>query len=300
MPVMYSPDMGGPIFYTRQQLRWRLGRDFVHDTYIGQISAGGSLGALQASVYFLDVNLADVSMSGETKYSRSWARYRGQSYRCASFNFASGAFITGQTQASFGVTPDVVWELHELISPEEKDHAITFALEHTWKRQEVALNTVDGATFYSVGNDIGQVFDWWVYATPDGSGNREKRVFRGQRPEIRLTGSATRELRIDGALQASMQIVLDAAVKFLPLSISEDTSIGFSSPAELQTVLYAAESQCWETLAKRSAAQDSRVYLRNAQRAAAAYSRLSGRFAPQRDYAPRFRNSVPARAYDGF
>lgn len=290
MPAPLSVDMGGPVTYNKQQLRWRLGRDLMHDTHIGKNTASLGIGA--GSIFLMDSFLADASFSGEMKYTRSWARYNGETFRCATFNFASGAFISLQTNLSSNISPGVIWELHELASPEEKDIAISWALERVWVRREVALNAVDGLTFYSLGYDFGQVFDWWVYASPDGSAGRDKRLFRAQRPEIRLTGSG-RELRLEGAIEGSQQIILDAEVRLVSTGDSaESTSFTIPSRHYEQMILYAAESQCWEMVAKRSAAEDRRHYLRNAQRAAAAYSRLSGRFQPQRDYAPRFRNPL--------
>jgi hypothetical protein len=296
MPAPLSIDMGGPLSYTRQQIRWRLGRDFIHDTHLGTNQA--SLGAGIGSVYFIDNFLADASYSGEVKYTRSWARYNGETFRCATFNFASGAFVALQPILSSGITPGVIWELHELISPEDKDHAITFALERSWRRQEVAFNTVAGLTHYSAGFDFGEVYDWWVYSDPSGSADRSKRIFRAQRPEIRLTATG-REIRIgEGGLEGSQQLVLDAQVRLFVTGEGDTGQVNFPSRHYEQMVLYGAESQCWEMLSKRGPAEDRRGALRNAQRAAAAYSRLSGRFTPQRDYAPRFRNQVMLSSND--
>jgi len=275
--------------YTRRQLRQRLGIDLLHDTYVGTNTA--SLGAGLGSAYLIDSILADPSMSNETRYAGVWAKHNGMVLRSASFNFGSGSFVTAQTIAT-SVVNGGEWELHELVDPRDKDRALDWAIDRVWLRQEVALTTVDGATFYSLGPEVGQVFDWWVHAAPTGSGSRVKMTFVGQRPEIRLTGSG-RELRLEGALQASQQIVLDAEVR-LTLGSLDTATVNLPNNAYEQMVLYGAEAQCWEMLAKRpSPAVDRRSIMLNAQRAAGAYSRLAGRFAPQRDYAPRFRSQVP-------
>jgi hypothetical protein len=272
--------------YSRRNLRQRLGVDLLRDTYVGTNTA--SLGAGFGSAYFIDANLANTDFSGQTQYSRVWAKHNGMVLRSASFNFGSGAFISAQSNNTTVVNGGE-WELHELISPNDKDRAIDWAIDRIWMRQEVAFPSGDGLTFYSLGYEIGQVFDWWVNANPTGSAGRDQRRFVAEGPDIRLTGSG-RELRLSSSLQGSQQIVLDAEVR-LTLGTQDTATINLLSPHHEHAVLYAAEAQCWEMLSKRAPAQDRRAYLQNAQRAAAAYSRLSARFSPQRDFAPRFRSA---------
>lgn len=273
--------------FTRRELRQRLGRDLLRDTYVGTNTA--SLGANQGSAYIIDTTLANPDFSNNVQYTRVWAKHNGMVLRSASFNFGSGAFITAQSNPTTVVNGGQ-WELHELISPNDKDRAIDWAMNRVWLRQEVAFSAVDGLMFYSSGYEFGQVFDWYVFADPTGSADRAKMRFVAQRPEVRLTGSG-RELRLAGGLQGSQQVVLDAEVR-LTLGTQDTATVNLPSEHYEHMVLYAAESQCWEMLSKRAPAQDRRAYLQNAQRAAAAYSRLSARFQPQRDYAPRFRNPV--------
>jgi hypothetical protein len=238
----------------------------------------------------MDFALADPTFTADTKYARAWVKHNGMVLRAASFNFASGAFVSGQVAPTTTIAGGE-YEIHELLDPRDKDRALDWSIDRLWVRQEVALAAVDGLFFYSVGYEFGRVYDWWVYGSPDGTGNRDKQSFIAQQPEIRMTGSG-RELRLYGALTGSQQIVLDAEVR-LTLGTQDTATINLPDNAYEQMVLYGAESQCWEMIAKRASAQDRRAYLTNAQRASAAYSRLSQRFAPQRDSAPRFRNPMP-------
>lgn len=270
---------------SRRLLRQHLGQQLLRDTVVGTNTA--SLGPGAASAWFIDASLVDASASGNVVYQRTWIRHNGQTFRVASFNSPSGAFVSNQTAAS-GVLSGSEYELHELLSPEDKNLAIDWAINRIWIRQEVALNTVDGLTQYSVGYDFGQIFDWYVWLSPTGTTGRTKAIFQGQRPEIRLTGSG-REIRLSGALGASQQLVLDAEVR---ASLGAADTATINLPNE-EHILYGAEAQCWEMLAKRAPQVERRSYIINAQRAAAAYSRLSHRFSAQRDVAPRFRNPVP-------
>lgn len=272
-----------PVF-TRKSLRQRLGQLNLHDTYVGTNTTAMAAGG--ASAFFIDTTLANAAFSGESQYMRAWARHNGQTYRASSFNFPSGAFITNQTTVA-GVQSGWEWELHELISPEDKNLAIDWAINRVWVRREVAFNSVDGLTHYSVGYEFGQVFNAYVWTNPTGSGDRGKGLFPPSHLQVELTASG-REVRLFSAITGSQQIVIDAEVRATLGASDLDT---VNVPNE-QMVLYAAEAQAWEMIAKRAPAQDRRAYLQNAQRAAAAYSRLSQRFAPQRDSAPRFRNPV--------
>lgn len=269
---------------SRKSLRQRLGQLNLHDTHVGTNTA--SMAAGGASAFFIDRTLANAAFSGESQYMRAWAKHNGQTYRASSFNFPSGAFITNQMTVS-GVLSGSEWELHELLSPDDKDRAIDWAINRVWNRQEVAFNSVDGLTHYSVGYEFGQVFDVYVWTNPTGSGDRGKALLPPSYQSIQVTASG-REVRLFTSLSGSQQIVLDAEVR-ASLGSADTATVNLVNE---QMVLYAAESQAWEMIAKRAPAQDRRAFLQNAQRAAAAYSRLSQRFAPQRDSAPRFRNPV--------
>ena len=221
--------------FTRRQLRQRLGIDLLRDTYVGTNTA--SLGSGLGSAFFLDSVLADAALSGESKYARVWAKHNGMVVRSSSFNFASGAFVTAQPIATTVVSGGE-WELHELVDPRDKDRALDWAIDRIWLRQEVDIPAVDGLTFYSVGYEFGQVFDWWVNSSPTGSAARGKMTFVGQRPEVRLTGSG-RELRLSGALHGSQQIVLDAEVR-QTLGSLDTATINLPSNGYEQMIVYAA------------------------------------------------------------
>src|SRR5216110_2811465 len=171
---------------SRKLLRQHLGLQLLRDTTVATNTA--SLGAGAASAYILDPVLANAGFSGDVAYQRTWVRHNGMTFRVASFNQPSGAFVSNQT-ATAAILNGSEYELHELISPEDKDRSIDWTINRTWIRQEVALNTVDGQTSYSVGYEFGQIFDWWVWQNPTGTTGRVKAVFQAQRPEIRLTGS---------------------------------------------------------------------------------------------------------------
>lgn len=273
--------------FSRKQLRQRLGVDLLRDTYVGINTA--SLAASVSTGLILDFALADPSFSADTRYARAWAKHNGMVYRAATFNFASGAFVSAQVAPTTTVAGGE-YEIHELIDPRDKDRALDWSIDRLWVRQEVAIAAVDGQFHYSIGYEFGRVFDWWVNDSPNDITTRGKRTFVAQQPEIRVTGSG-RELRLYGALSGSQQIVLDAEVR-LTLGTQDTATINLPDNAYEQMVLYGAEAQCWEMIAKRASAQDRRAYLTNAQRASAAYSRLSQRFSPQRDSAPRFRNPM--------
>jgi hypothetical protein len=270
---------------SRRLLRQRLGTNFLRDVVIGNHT--GSLPALTGTAFFPDVNVADLSMSGEGLYARQWLKTQGMVLRVASWNAGSGAYVTLQ-RAATTILSGSEYEVHGLLSPDEKDRALDHVVERLRVRREVTIPTVDGAAVYTLDAAaspyvLERVLDVYALADPTNSLSRDPQRFPNSSWKVTTTATGT-ELRLAAALPASWALALDAIL--VPSLGSADTAT-ISLPDE-SWLLYGAEAQCWELLSKRSPGQDKGTYLKNAGRAWGAYRTLSRRFMPRYESNPRF------------
>ena len=260
--------------YTRKFLRQQLGRIYLHDTLVSTTT--GSCGS-DVYAYVIDSRRADLSMSsGESgPYDRAYLRVNGMDLRVASFNCGSGAYVTQQQQGTI-VPNGAEYEVSELLSPADKDLALSQTAQRLTARAERPIAAVDGAKRYAIPDDVRQVLDAYYLADPTNSLSqmRGRLAWWG----LATTGSG-REIRIEPAIPAGHQLILDA-VTTCTLGSSDDDTIEI--PAE-EWLLYGAEAACWNLLAKFGPGQETTRYQQNAVRANAAFGRRSSLHAPQID-----------------
>lgn len=265
--------------YSRRQLRQRLGQDHIGDTLVSATT--GSCAAGQGA-YVIDQMQADLSLSAEgaTPYAGAQLRVNGMDLRISGFNCGSGAFVTGQV-AGTAIPSGAEYELHEIVSAREKDRALTQTAPRLTSRREYPLPSVDGAYQYSLPDDVRRVLGGWYFANPAGSLDRDRRPLA--RCDVVTTGSG-REVRIQPALGASQQLVLDAIVT-LTLGPSDSDTIELP---DADWLLFGAEAQCWEMATRAAPGQEATAYRTNARRAASAFSHKSAVYSPQIDVKIQF------------
>lgn len=201
--------------YSRKQLFQTSARLFDPKSWVG--TTAGSVGA-QGTVYFLDQRMANPAFSGEHLYDRTWIWHHSaqQAYRVASFNTASGAFISIQNALS-GIASGDDFTVLPRLSPYDLNLCIDRTVSRFRVRQEVILNANDAQANYQIdsaasGVSIQRVLNVWYYTT----GSAALGVDRGKRYfdwwGEGHTGSGTYELRISPALGSGNQIAIDAIV----------------------------------------------------------------------------------------
>ena len=258
--------------FQRKILRQSLGTSYLHDTLVGNTT--GSCGS-DVYAYAIDSRQADLSMStGDAGlYQRAFMRVNSMDLRVASFNCGSGAFVTMQLMGTI-VPSGAEYEVSELISPADKDRALTTTVQRLTKRSEYPIAAVDGDKDYSLPNAVLRVLDAYYFADPTSSVDRRKGHFAWY--GVVTTGSG-RELRIEPAIPTGYQIALDA-ITTLTLGPADTDTVDLDSD---EWLLYGAEAACWNMLAKRGPGQETSRYERNARLAAAAFTRRSSLYAPQ-------------------
>lgn len=269
--------------FQRKTLRQDLGRLLLHDTTVGTTTATSGVASL---VYAMDYRQADLSLSqeGGGLYQRSWLRVNGMDLRIATFNCGSGAFITQQLAGTI-VPSGAEYEVHELISPTDKDRAIDLVVQRLCQREEFPISTRKDAKHYAIDDRVRRVCDVWYYADPDNSANRDRRHLDWWK--VDSTGSG-REIRIEPALDGSQQLILDA---ILHLTLGPSDTATVNLPDEVW-LLYGAEAQCWEMLSKNAPGKETSAFRINAKRAAIKFSNLTAKYSPQIDDKIRFDNPV--------
>ncbi len=222
----------------------------------------------------MDSSQANATFSGDALYERAWGKVNGFEYRIASFNTASGAWCT-PTPVQSAIFVATQYEIHERMSPSEKDRMLDRVIQNVWDRQEVPLWAVENQAFYSLGPEI-KVFDAWYFGDPSSSLNRERHAFDHWGVTTTATG---RELRISPTLQASEQLIVDAQVQ-ATLGAADTATVNIPNET---WVLNGAAAWCYELLARRSPGQESDTYRREASRFARAWTHGMAQHRPQID-----------------
>ncbi|MCK9602441.1 MAG: hypothetical protein M0R06_25570 [Sphaerochaeta sp.] len=261
--------------YNRRTLRQSLGRDWLHDTIIGQTS--GSWGTTAGSLNIVDRNQADPTASGEQLYYRHWLRLLGsaghiQDVRVGSFNTGSGAYLAAVTAATT-IYSGMPFEVHGIISPADKDRAIDAVIRDVRYRQELAIWAIDQGHIYSLGADVLDVIDVRYFSDPTDSLSRGE----GHPHWFRFEQTASRnELRIAPSLLPSYQLVIDA---ILAPSLGAGDLATVNLPSD-EWALSGAAARCYWMLEQRAPGQETSKYKERRQEAAREYTRLSNRFQP--------------------
>lgn len=271
-----------PIFQ-RKTLRRTLGIELIRDTVVGTTSL--QVAVLQQSLAVMDAQFADTSLSGQSLYVGAWLRVGSvpeyRDYRVASFNHASGAFLTSQRNLTGQAAPSASeFEIATLISPSHKNDALNRALRRVRYRREVTIPTVEGAYFYTIEgaaspnvitDPVRDILDVKYFADPTNSLSRDEQ--RLSHWEIVNTATAW-ELRIAPALAASQMLVLDSVVT-PTLGSSDEATLNL--PDVLDYVLAGAEVECWHYLVKHGPAQNREYFKDQRKEAAGRFSTVSAR-----------------------
>lgn len=266
--------------FSRKSLRQNLGLNNLRDTYVGNTTV--SWAGAPGSILVYDYRLADLSLSGQNLYERSWLFASGSSVpiRVASFNVGSGVYVSQANGFDFVVPgTGAEYERHDLVSPIEKNRAIDDVIKRTRIRREVGFPSVDGLTFYAIDSAASpavivnpeDVEDAYYYADPTSTLDRDRRAFAQWSVKQTATGM---ELRAEPKLSGSYQIVLDALVT-LTLGSADTATVNI--PDE-RLILFGAEAQCWHLLTKTAPGTVRASYAQARDEAARAYSDLAAKF----------------------
>lgn len=222
----------------------------------------------------LDLATSDLSLSGQGVYVGATIRFAGTDLRVASFNVATGAYVAQNAGGGYSAANAVSgaeYERHEMLPPADKDRAIDETVKRLWVRQEVAIDSVEKARIYPLPDGVIDVLDCYYVASPAGTLDRDRRRLTRFDTVVTLTGV---ELRIDPALMASQQIVLDA-ITSVSLGTADYATVNV--PDE-RLVLFGAEAQCWDLMVRRAPRGTADEYRALRNEAARQFNLLSARF----------------------
>jgi hypothetical protein len=198
----------------RKQLRQALGRSYLRDTTVSTLTMTGA--AITATVYIIDSTVRDPLLFDDTMYQRAWIKTHGFQFRIASFNCYSGAFI-GAILYATTVASGAEYEMHTLIPPDEKDRAIDDAVKMMKFRQEVPVAGVANMQVYAIPDNVVE-----IYGVSYADSNASARSYSDFASwGTAMTGSG-REIRVDPAITASQNLVIDALIE--PTLGSADTA----------------------------------------------------------------------------
>lgn len=230
--------------YSRRGLGQNLAFNYINDALLGTNEV--SLPQAAQSVFVLDDIYVDLSLSGMGLYQGAWIYQNSQQYQVASYNVASGAFVS-QQRARDTVTQDA-FEIHHLLSPQDKQRTITETVRGLRVRREITTPAVEGAEFYDIdslggGQAVIDILDVYAYAAPAGSLSRDKRSVHWWKVQ---TGGSGLELRLYPGLSASWHLGVDAILD-LTLGASLDATIELPHQ---EWVLAGAAARCAEMLTR--------------------------------------------------
>jgi len=256
--------------YSRQSLRRTLGQVHIRDTFVSVTTL--SVAPQPFANVVIDYAVADLRLSGQNAYAGAWIRIFGGDLRVASFNAGSGAYLSTEYGVFMG-NPSIgmPYERHDVLSPTDKDRALDDSIKRLRVRREVAIDTVEGLHTYTMPDGVQDILGWYYFANPAGSLDRVRKSLASLEPVITATGV---ELRIDPALAASQQIVLDAIVT-LTLGAADTATVNI--PDE-RLVLYGAEAECWDLMVRKAPRGTADEYRNLRNEAARQFNLLSARF----------------------
>ena len=259
-----------PVF-SRKYLRQTLGRSHLRDTQVRLSTNTTNLA--NGSINVMDTTLADLSLSGQGLYVGAWLLFSSaeREYRIGSFNIGSGALWSQANSTATIFSAGQEYEIHTVLPPSDKDRAIDETVKRLWTRQEVGIDSVEKDHTYPLPPGVISVLDCYYFASPSGTLDRDRR--RLTRYDVVATPTGV-ELRIDPALMASQQIVLDA---ILSVSLGTGDTATVNIPDE-RLVLFGAEAQCWDLLVRRAPRGTADEYRRLRDEAARQFNLLSARF----------------------
>lgn len=257
--------------FSRKGLRQRVGVLRLRECTLGTTQMAVAVGSF---VTVMDPLLADLSMTGQSKYVGQKLRVASVDYRVASFNFQSGALFSQQA-AQYAIASGADFELHSRLSAHELDLCLDEVLAGLRVQQEVGIPTVDGALYYTIDGaaspnlivDVGNVY---FFGSPNGSLDRRRRDL----VNFGITNTATgHELRLTSALGGSQQIVLDA---LLEMTLAADDAATIKLDHQ-DWVLWGAAAGAYNLAIQNAPGQDSTQMEKRRAEAARMFTKLSGR-----------------------
>ena len=269
--------------YSRLALRTEANQK-LNDLFIGAVGSGPGIAAA-ASVYFLDPTQADPSGSGGVQDLRAYIVHAGVTYRCASYNFASGAWVTGQLAATTVGSGDR-FDVSKLIAPSQMNLCIDRTVSRLRQRFEVQIASIDSAQFYNIDSaaspqTVRTVLDTYYWANPTSTANRDQREFRWAGTRMTATGM---ELRIDPPISGSLTIIMDSILD-MTLGSSDAATLNFGHDSP---IVWGAINQALDLVIQRAPGQEAGRYKERRMEAAAMWNSLSAKFMPLVDRRIRF------------
>lgn len=267
--------------YSRRSLRQNLALNFLDTkSYVGNTAL--SLGA-QATAAFMDQYQANAAFSGRTQFQDAWlyAPDTAQTFRAASMNSASGAFVTMQ-MTSTAIASGAQFEVHLGLSPQEMNRSLDRAINRMRLRQECLVTAMDGVQFYNIDgaaspSSIQKVLNVFYNADPTSTTSRNQRYFDWW--GTKTTGSGTFELDIYPPIASGAQIVMDAIID-MTLGAGENATINLPHD---EWAYAGAALHCYNLLIQRAPGQADATLLRRRREYAAWWRDVSGKFMPMVD-----------------
>lgn len=258
---------------SRRSLRQKLGQWYLRDTIVGETT--GCWGAT-ASFTVWAANLADLTLSGEQLYQRAVIRLLDgssnlQDVRVASFNTGSGAFLTLMVGATT-IASGTAYEIHTLLSPSEKDQALTYVSERLRTGEEYPINAIDGLSVYTVDPFVRDIQNVRIAAYPVESHNMRDVAWW----KLSVASFGNQYLEIRPAPVASERIVVDAIVN---RGLETDEQDTIYLPNE-DWLLSGAAAHCYWLLERRAPAQNVKPFQDARRELALRFQRLSRRYQP--------------------
>ena len=257
--------------FNRKGLRQRVGVVRLRECLLGTTQMAVSVGSF---VQVMDPFLADLGLSGQSKYVGQKLRVASVDYRVASFNFQSGALFCQQA-AQYAILSGADFEMHARVTAHELDLCLDEVLKGVRIQQEVGIPTIDGAMFYTIDGaaspnlivDVGNVY---FFGSPNGSLDRK----RGDVVNFNLVATATgRELRLGSGLGGSQQIVLDA---LLEMTLLADDAATINLQHQ-DWVLWGAAAEAYNLAIQNAPGQDSTLMEKRRAEAARMFTKLSAK-----------------------
>lgn len=244
-----------------------------------------------SAVFIVDQMYANAGFSGEDDHGRAWLRVASFDYRVGSYNFLSGGAWTPQT-AVYAVASGADYEIHDTLSPIDKNLCIDQTIARLRVRQEVAIPTVDGLLEYTVDgaaspNTIqGDPLGFWYYANPSSTLNRDQRHWN-EKPAMAMTASGTRVLRIPAALTWSQQIVMDCLLQ-VTLGSSDAATVNIPQIQDDQIILDGAAARAYDMIIQRGPSQEVDHYRTLRREMAMSFMGAAAKLQPSQDSALGF------------
>lgn len=194
-------------------------------------TTAGSVGA-SGTVFFIDSRKANPAFSGDRLYDRAWIWHHSTQfgYQVASFNAASGAFVSLQNAYGGAIASGDDFTVLPRLSPYDLQKCIDWTVSRFRTRQEIAISSQDQVVNYQIdaaasGVSIQRVLNVYYYTNANGSPqgvDRNRRYFQWWGDAH--TASGTYELRIAPPLASGNQIIIDG-ITDMSLGSAESATI---------------------------------------------------------------------------